>query len=203
MTKEYTVFQGSKIGKKAKIGLYVIIGQPKTGGSSRSTTIIGPNAVIRSHSVIYTDNKIGSNFQTGHHVMIREKNKIGNNVSIGTHTVIEHHVDIGNNVRIHSNAFVPEYTKLLNNAWVGPNVIFTNAKYPQGRGVKRKLKGALVKENAKIGANSTILPGIVIGKNALIGAGSVVTKDVPANKVAAGNPARIIKHIKEINDYKK
>ena len=57
----------------------------------------------------------------------------------------------------------------------------------------------VVEENAKIGANATILPGIRIGKNALVGAGAVVTKDVPDNAVVAGNPARIIKWADEIS----
>ena len=76
--------------------------------------------------------------------------------------------------------------------------MFTNAPYPSAKRTKEFLDGAVVEENAKIGANSTILPGIKIGKNALIGAGSVVTKDVPAEKVVAGNPAKIIKDIKDL-----
>ena len=64
------------------------------------------------------------------------------------------------------------------------------------------MTGAVVKKNAKVGANATLLPGVVIGENSLVGAGSVVTKDIPPNKVAAGNPARIINTIANL-PYKK
>jgi hypothetical protein len=84
------------------------------------------------------------------------------------------------------------------NVWIGPNVVITNAKYPRSPLVKENLKGALVRRGAKIGANATLLPGIEIGANALVGAGSTVTKDVPADAVVAGNPARIIKTMSEL-----
>ncbi len=188
-----------KIGKDAVIGEHVIIGEPPRGKKPGDLpTIIGDGAVIRSHSVIYAGNRIGDNFQTGHHVLVREENSIGNNVSIGTSSVVEHHVILGNNVRIHTQAFVPEMTILEDGAWIGPNAVITNAAYPLSPNVKNELKGALVKKNAKIGANATLLPGITIGENALVGAGAVVTKDVPPNKVVAGNPAKIINDVSNL-----
>jgi acetyltransferase-like isoleucine patch superfamily enzyme len=68
--------------------------------------------------------------------------------------------------------------------------------------VKENLKGATIKRGAKIGANATLLPGIVIGENALVGAGAVVVDDVPDGAVVVGNPARIVKQIDEIEEYK-
>ncbi len=178
---------------------FVIIGKPPDGKKDGSLqTIIGMNAVVRSHTVIYSGNNIGDNFRTGHHVMIRENNIIGSNVSIGTHSIIEHDVKIGNNVRIHSNVFIPEFSVLEDDCWIGPCVVFTNALYPLSKNVKQRLKGPLVKEKAKIGANCTVLPGIVIGRNSLIGAGSVVTKNVKDNSVAAGNPAKVINDISNL-----
>jgi len=178
---------------------FVIIGKPPEDKKCENLkTVIGINAVIRSHTVIYYGNVIGDNFRTGHHVMIRENNIIGDNVSIGTNSVIEHDVKIGNNVRIHSNVFIPEYSVLEDNCWIGPNVVFTNALYPLSRNVKENLKGPLIKEKAKIGANTTILPGIIVGRNSLIGAGSVVTKNVGDNLVVAGNPAKVINNISNL-----
>ncbi|MCK5739371.1 transferase [bacterium] len=166
---------------------------PRNHNDGELPTIIGKNAVIRSHTIIYAGNKIGANFQTGHGAFLREQNEIGDNVSIGTKSMIEHHVVIEDNVRVHSQVFIPEYSVLKKGCWIGPNVVLTNAKYPLSPGVKDSLVGPVVAENAIIGANSTLLPGVKIGRGAVVGAGSVVTRDVPENAVVAGNPAKVIK----------
>jgi len=199
VTETYRIFTGVAIGDGSVVEDYCIIGAPPRGKKAGELeTAIGRKAVLRSHTVIYAGNRIGDNFQTGNKVNIRESNEIGDNVSIGTMSVIEHHVRIGNGVRMHSQVFVPEFTVIEDEAWLGPNVVITNAKYPLSPGVKETLAGPIINKGAKIGANSTILPGIVIGANSLVGAGSVVTKDVPENAVVAGNPARLIKMIDKL-----
>lgn len=188
------IYPNVRLGKGCIIEDFVIIGAPPRGYDPGALeTVIGDNAVIRSHTVIYAGNKIGANFQTGNKANIRELNEIGDDVSIGTLSVVEHHVTIGNGVRIHTQAFVPEFSILEEGCWIGPNVVLTNAKYPKSPHAKNELKGAIIRKNAKIGANVTILPGLVIGENSLIGAGSVVTKDTDSNSIYAGNPARFVK----------
>jgi acetyltransferase-like isoleucine patch superfamily enzyme len=187
----------------AMIGDFSIIGQELSNNQEAMPTQIGKGCIIRSHSVIYAGNKIGDFFQTGHGVLIRESNVIGNCVSIGTHSVVEHHTKIGNNVRIHTNAFIPEYSVIEDDAWIGPNVVLTNATYPVSLNVKENLKGPHILCNAKIGANATILPGVIVGQSALVGAGSVVVHDVPNGKVVVGNPAKVIGDISEIPVYKR
>lgn len=197
--KNHLIYENVRLGSGSTLEAYVIIGNPPRGKvPGEVSTKIGANAVIRSHTVIYAGNEIGENFQTGHAAFLRESNKIGNNVSLGSKTIIEHHVTIEDNVRIHSQAFVPEFSILKRGCWIGPNVVLTNAKYPLSPQVKENLAGPCIGENAIIGANVTLLPGVKIGKNALIGAGSVVTKDVPDYCVAVGNPARVIKKIENL-----
>ena len=195
----YVVYQGVELGDGSVIEDFAIVGTPPRGKKDGElATIIGAGAVIRSHAVIYAGNVIGKNFQTGNKVNIRESNRIGDNVSIGTLSVIEHHVEIADNVRIHTQVFIPEFSVLEEGCWIGPNVVFTNAKYPQSPGVKDQLVGPVIKRGAKIGANSTLLPGVVIGEHALVGAGSVVVSDVPPGAVVVGNPARVIRQISEL-----
>ena len=195
----YRLCAGVHLGAGSVVEDYCIIGHPPRGrGEGELETVIGEGAHIRSHTVIYAGNRIGSHFQTGNKANIREENEIGDHVSVGTLSVIEHHVRIGNNVRIHSQAFIPEYSVLADDSWIGPNVVFTNAKYPRSPDVKKSLKGPTVKRGAKIGANATLLPGVVIGENSLVGAGSVVVEDVPDGAVVVGNPARIIKMISQL-----
>lgn len=181
-----------RLGKNVRIEDYCIIGAALRDGS-HPETVIGDNAWIRSHTVIYAGNHIGHNFQTGNKANIRELNQIGNDVSIGTMSIVEHHVQIEDGVRIHSAVFIPEYSILKKNSWVGPHVVFTNAKVPLAPDAKKNLKGPTLETGAIVGANSTLSPGVVIGAGSLVGSGSNVTKDVPAKSISYGNPAQVQK----------
>jgi acetyltransferase-like isoleucine patch superfamily enzyme len=199
MTTAYKIYGNVALGAGAVVEEFCIVGAPPRGTTDgQLATRIGEGAVIRSHTVIYAGNVIGKNFQTGNKVNIRESNRIGDNVSVGTLSVIEHHVEIADNVRIHTQVFIPEYSVLEEGCWIGPNVVFTNAKYPLSPGVKDALAGPIIRKGAKIGANATILPGVIVGENALVGAGSVVARNVAPGEVVVGNPARVIRHISEL-----
>ncbi|XDD51537.1 hypothetical protein AB3N59_07320 [Leptospira sp. WS92.C1] len=101
ISKNAIIHPNVRFGENVTIEDYCIIGSPFSGYNGQ-ITIIGSNAIIRSHTVIYAGNIIGDNFSTGNKANIREQNTIGNNVSIGTLTVVEHHVKIVDSVRIHS-----------------------------------------------------------------------------------------------------
>lgn len=199
MSSNAIIYKNVILGENVTIEDNCIVGIPPRGhADGELKTVIGDNSHIRAGTIIYAGNQIGKNFQTGNKANIRELNEIGDNVSVGTLSVVEHHVKIEDGVRIHTQVFVPEYTTLKKNSWLGPNVVCTNAMYPKSPTVKDNLVGPLIEEDAIVGANSTLLPGVQIGKNAVVGAGSVVTKNVEENTVVCGNPAKLLKKKSEL-----
>jgi acetyltransferase-like isoleucine patch superfamily enzyme len=197
--KNVIIYPNVILGKRAKIEEFCVIGKPPRGKKpGELPTVIGDDAVIRSFTTIYSGNKIGAGFQTGQGVSIREDNLIGDEVSIGTNSVLEFGNRIGQAVRIHSHCFL-EMTEIGDHVFVGPGVVFTDDPHPAFCDhYKECLGGVKVRRMAKIGARVTLLPGITIGENSLIGAGSVVTGDIPADMVAVGNPAKVIKKITDL-----
>lgn len=115
--------------------------------------------------------------------------KIRDGAFIGPFVEIQKNAIIGQYSRISSHSFICEGVTIGSNCFIGHGVMFINDNYLEEIG-KWKLKGTIIGDNVRIGSNATILP-VTIGNNAIIGAGSVVTKDVPDNQVAYGNPARI------------
>jgi len=140
---------------------------------------------------VIVDAQIGEGTVVYDHVNLYEC-KIGKKCKIDAYVYIEEGVSVGDNCKIRPFTFIPTGVTIEDNVFIGPNVTFTNDKYPRTEG-DWKMLTTLVKRGCSIGANSVILPGVTIGENATVGAGSVVNKDIPANAVVVGNPARIIK----------
>jgi len=131
--------------------------------------------------------------------------EIGDNTKIGTFVEIQKGARIGKNCKISSHTFICEGVNIEDGVFVGHNVTFINDAYPRATTPDGELQTeadwecipTLIKKGTSIGSSATLLCGITVGENAIIGAGSVVTKDVPPNTIVAGNPARIIRKIKE------
>lgn len=149
---------------------------------------------IHPLSDVQTTN-IGENTLVWQYTVILKDAAIGNNCNINCQVFIENDVVIGNNVTVKPGVQLWDGIRIEDNVFIGPNVTFTNDRYPRSKQYPEEFQQTIVKEGASIGANATILGGITIGEHALIGAGSVVTKNVPANELWVGNPAKKLKNI--------
>jgi acetyltransferase-like isoleucine patch superfamily enzyme len=129
--------------------------------------------------------------------------EIGDETKIGAFVEIQKHAKVGRHCKISSHSFICEGVTIEDNVFIGHGVVFINDTYPRATNARGDLQRerdwtvepTLVRKGASIGSGATILANLTIGENALVGAGSVVTRDVPANSVVAGNPARILRHI--------
>jgi acetyltransferase-like isoleucine patch superfamily enzyme len=127
--------------------------------------------------------------------------EIGDNSKVGAFVEIQKNVKVGKNVKISTHTFICEGVTIENDVFIGHNVTFINDKFPHATNEEGEIQTekdwkvvpTLVKRGASVGSSSTILCGVTIGENAIVGAGSVVTKDVPANTIVAGVPARKMK----------
>lgn len=136
-------------------------------------------------------------FVNAYHCSIDDGSKIG------TFVEIQRGATIGKNCKISSHTFICEGVHIEDNVFIGHNVSFINDMMPRATNPDGTPQTAedwtmvetFVKKGASIGTSATILGGVTIGENALVGAGSVVTKDVPANAVVAGNPAKVIRYV--------
>jgi len=127
---------------------------------------------------------------------------VGDNTKIGAFVEIQKNASVGKNCKISSHSFVCEGVTIEDDVFIGHGVMFINDSYPRATTGGQlqteadwKVERTVIRKGASIGSGATILANVTIGENALIGAGSVVTKDVPANAVVAGNPARIFRYL--------
>lgn len=129
--------------------------------------------------------------------------RVGDETKIGAFVEIQKNATIGRRCKISSHTFICEGVTIEDNVFVGHGVTFINDAYPRATTLEGQLQTeadwqvttTVVRRGASIGSGATILCNLSVGENAIIGAGSVVTKDVPANTIVAGNPARILRRI--------
>jgi acetyltransferase-like isoleucine patch superfamily enzyme len=129
--------------------------------------------------------------------------EVGDNTKIGAFVEIQKNARVGRNCKISSHTFICEGVTIEDGVFIGHGVTFINDSYPRAVTADGKLQTeadwkvetTLIKSGATVGSGATILSRVTVGENAIVGAGSVVTKDVPANAIVAGNPARVLRKI--------
>lgn len=214
-----TVYPGVYISENSRVGAYTILGHPSkaelvggdnTGQSERvreqlvaqPETVIGPRAIIRSHSVIYTHVQVGSSFNTGHSIMIREHTRIGNDCVFGTHASTDGYCRIGPMCHIGQYAQLSQAARIGRGVFIGGHTVFSDNNRAI-RDVEEDLFGATIEDYVRIGLSCVILPTVHINAHSMIGAGSVVTRDIGEKTLAYGNPARLAREltVDEIQRY--
>jgi acetyltransferase-like isoleucine patch superfamily enzyme len=158
--------------------------------------------LIREMNCIAADVQVGENVRLAKFINLYGCT-VGDNTRIGTFVEIQKNAAVGRNCKISSHSFICEGVVIEDNVFIGHGVMFINDSYPRATtsdGAPQteadwKVERTRVSKGASIGSGATILANVTIGENALVGAGSVVTKDVPANAVVAGNPARVFRYL--------
>lgn len=148
--------------------------------------------IIHDHALVETKT-VGNRTRIWAFVHILRGATIGADCNICDHVFIENDVQIGDRVTVKCGVQLWDGVRLADDVFVGPNATFTNDRMPRSRNQDFVAFKTDVRRGASIGANATILPGLVIGEGAMVAAGSVVTRDVPANALVVGNPARVIR----------
>ena len=129
--------------------------------------------------------------------------EIGDDTKIGAFVEVQKNAKIGKRCKISSHSFICEGVTIEDNVFIGHGVTFINDSYPRATVAEGRLQTeadwkvepTFVKKGASIGSGSTILSRVTIGENAIVGAGSVVVREVPANAIVAGNPARVLRYL--------
>ena len=135
---------------------------------------------------------IGINTRVWQFVVVLAGAKIGQDCNICSHCLIESDVVIGDRVTVKSGVQLWDGLRVGDDVFIGPNVTFTNDKFPSSKKTPEKFLQTKVENGASIGAGATILPGITIGSNSMVAAGTVVTRSIPQNSLVMGNPGRIV-----------
>lgn len=130
--------------------------------------------------------KIGKNVRIWHFAYVGPNTTVGDNVKIGSLAHVDYNVKIGADTKIEGCAYIPPLTVVGRGVFIGPGATFTNDPYP----MSPKMVGCTVEDGAIVGARAVVRPGVRIGRNSVVAMGSVVTKDVPADTVVIGVPAK-------------
>ncbi len=157
---------------------------------------------MNSYRCVSPDVRLGQNVKLSKFINLYGC-EIGDETKVGAFVEVQKNARIGRRCKISSHTFICEGVSIEDNVFIGHGVTFINDTYPRAANpdgtlqteADWRVETTVVKKGASIGSGSTILSKVTIGENAIVGAGSVVTKDVPANVIVAGNPAKFLRKL--------
>lgn len=157
---------------------------------------------MSSWNCISDDVKLGTNVRLSKFINLYGC-EIGDDTKIGAFVEIQKNAVVGKRCKISSHTFICEGVFIEDGVFIGHGVVFVNDSFPRATTddgdlqteLDWKVEPTVIKKGASIGSGATLLANITVGENAMVGAGSVVTKDVPPDAIAVGNPARVIRYI--------
>jgi len=156
--------------------------------------VTAPKLFVHPHALCEST-AVGENTRIWAFAHVLPGATIGKDCNICDHVFIENDVVVGDRVTIKCGVQLWDGLRVADDVFIGPNVTFSNDKYPKSKQYQVKVEETYVGRGASIGGGASILPGLRIGARAMVGAGAVVTHDVPARAVVSGNPARIVGYV--------
>lgn len=202
---DYVVlYPGTILRKGVEVYDHCVIGKlPTTPGSTAralketyASVEVGENSILCPGVVLYAGTKIGKHTLLGDYCSIREDCSVGDYCIISRNVSVNYETTIGNYTKIMDNTHITGNMTIGNHVFISVQVASTNDNGMGRDGYNEEsVRGATIHDYVTIGAAANILPNVDIGENAIVGAGSVVTKNVPANKVVMGIPAKVVRDV--------
>lgn len=187
-----------RLGAGTLIESDVLLGNAAGRSEARHGVEIGTSAIIRRGSSVHEGVRAGDRLELGVNAVIRADTSLGDDCRVSDNTIVDSGCTIGNGVHIDAHCYIARFSTIEDYVGIAPGVCLADDPHP-GSGSHLCRRGPTIKRGAQIGLNATVLPFVTIGERSLVGAGSVVTHDVPAGMVVAGNPARVLKSVREVS----
>lgn len=200
------IHDDTEIGDNVRIDDGTVIGKRPMRAANSAVTKdaelsacrVSSDCIIGTQVVVYRGCTVGRKVLIADLATVRENVTVGDFTIVGRGAAIENFCTIGRYVKLETNSYITAYSEIGDRCFVAPCVATSNDNFV-GRTEERfkHFKGVIMERGARLGVNCTILPGVRIGADSLVAAGAIATKDVPAGKIVAGQPARVVKSVPE------